>query len=114
MATTIATLALPMMRGDDFAHVFYIVGSDEVTPVNITGRTYAMQMRSDPDATAVALTLTCTVPTGTDGAVNVAASHTLTAALVPGLYVGDLQETASGVPTTLVQVQFTVSADVTR
>jgi len=114
MATTLAQIALPLVRGDDFAHVFYIVGSDEVTPTNITGRTYAMQMRPTPDAAAVSLSFTCTVPVGSDGAVNVAASHTLTAALTRTTYVADLQETASGVVTTLVRVTFTVVADVTR
>lgn len=99
--------------GDDYAHTVTLT-SDGTTPINITGRTYIAQVRASAADTTATLSFTCTVPTGTDGVVNITASDTLTAALTDGAYVWDLQESASGVVTTILRGSCRVTKDVTR
>ena len=107
------TRNIQLYRGDDYAHVVTLT-SNGTTPVNITGRTYTAQIRTGTDATSASLSFTCTVPTGTDGVVNITAADSATAALAAGEYVWDLQESASGVVTTILRGTCSVLADVTR
>ena len=88
------------------------------TPVNITGYTSALQLRSLPtDATAV-LSLTTgsgITITGASGLVAVHATAAQTRAIDEGVYYYDLEITSqSGIVTRLVQGQAYVSAEVTR
>lgn len=108
-----ATQDLVFVRGDTET-VSVTMTTDGTTAIDITGRTYSSQLRTAPDATVVSATATCTVPTGTDGKVNVVFSATGTASLSPGYYYWDLQENASGTITTVLKGQVTVLADVTR
>lgn len=80
-----------IVQGNDYLHSVTVT-SDGSTAVNITGRTYTAQVR-DSSGTLV-LTLTCTVPTGTDGIVTLSATDALTLALTPGIYTWALQETS--------------------
>lgn len=82
---------ITIVQGNDYLHSVTLT-SDGSTAVNITGRTYAAQVR-DASGTLI-LTLTCTVPTGTDGLVSISATDTLTLALTPGTYSWALQETS--------------------
>lgn len=88
------------------------------TPVNITGYTSALQLRSLPtDATAVLSLSTGSgiTITGASGLVAVHATATQTRAIDEGIYYYDLEITSqSGVVTRLVQGQAYVSAEVTR
>ena len=89
------------------------------TPVNLTGYTAALQLRSLPqDATAV-LSLTTgsgITITGASGLVAIRATATQTRAIDEGVYYYDLEITApgTGVVTRLIQGQAVVSAEVTR
>jgi len=88
------------------------------TPINITGYTAALQLRSLPsDATAV-LSLTTGAGitiTGATGTVAITATATQTRAIDEGNYYYDLEITSTaGVVTRLVQGQVVVSAEVTR
>jgi hypothetical protein len=88
------------------------------TPVNITGYTSALQLRSLPtDATAVLSLSTGSgiTITGASGLVAVHATATQTRAIDEGIYYYDLEITSqAGVVTRLVQGQAYVSAEVTR
>jgi hypothetical protein len=88
------------------------------TPVNITGYTSALQLRSLPtDATAVLSLATGSgiTITGATGLVAVHATATQTRAIDEGVYYYDLEITSpSGIVTRLVQGQAYVSAEVTR
>ena len=100
-------------RGDDWTVVFEMT-TDGVTPLSVSGRTYAMQMRTSADAAATTASFTCTVGgTGTNE-VTCTLQDATTATVTPGTYVWDLQETASGVVSTLGSGQIKVQADVTR
>jgi hypothetical protein len=88
------------------------------TPVNITGYTSALQLRSLPtDATAVLSLATGSgiTITGATGLVAVHATAAQTRAIDEGVYYYDLEITSqSGIVTRLVQGQANVSAEVTR
>lgn len=88
------------------------------TPVNITGYTSALQLRSLPtDATAVLSLSTGSgiTITGSTGLVAVHATAAQTRAIDEGIYYYDLEITSqSNIVTRLVQGQAYVSAEVTR
>jgi hypothetical protein len=83
-------------------------------PVNITGRTYAAQIRTTTDAATALATFTCAIVSGAAGTLTATLSATTTAALTAGLGVWDLQETNSTTVTTLLAGSVTISQDVTR
>ena len=97
----------------------YISGGLATAPVNITGYTAALQLRSNPsDATAV-LSLTSSdgiTITGNSGRIDVHATAAKTTIIDEGPYVYDLEITdpSSGVVTRVAQGQAIVSAEVTR
>jgi len=82
--------------------------------VNITGRTYASQIRSTTDATTVLATFTCSIVSGAGGTLTASLSAATTAALSAGLGVWDLQETNGSTITTLLAGSVTIAQDVTR
>ena len=85
------------------------------SPLNLTGYSAAMQLRSTYDTATVALSVTCAVINATQGILSISASASSTAALEEGMYVYDLELTSSsGVVTRLIQGQVTVSPEVTR
>lgn len=100
------------IRGDDFTVIFEMT-TDGSTPLNVSGRTYAMQMRTSPDSTT-ATSWSCSVGGSNNNEVTCTVSDTVTANLTPGTYVWDLQENASGVITTVGGGSIKVAADVTR
>jgi hypothetical protein len=104
---------LTITRGDTETLVVTIT-TDGSTAVNITGRTYSSQIRSQQDSTTIKASFTCTVTSGATGQVTCVLSATSSAALSAGLYFWDLQENASGVISTILSGNVTVLADVTR
>lgn len=104
---------LTVTRGDTLTLVV-VMTTDGATPINITGRTYAAQMRTSPDAASASATFTCTLSDAANGEVTCTVSAATTAALSPGQFVWDLQETASGTVATVLTGTVTVVADVTR
>ena len=85
------------------------------SPLNLTGYTAAMQLRSTYDSSTVALSMTAAVINATQGILSISATATATAALEEGIYVYDLEiSTAAGAVTRLLQGQVTVSPEVTR
>jgi hypothetical protein len=89
------------------------------TPINLTGYTAALQLRSLPADSATALSLTTAsgiTITGATGLIAVHATAAETSAIDTGRYYYDLEVTApsTGVKIRIIQGQFTVSAEVTR
>ena len=82
--------------------------------INITGRTYAAQIRSTPDASTVLATFACSIVNAATGKMAATLTATTTAALTPGGAVWDLQETNGTVVTTLLSGPVTIVQDVTR
>jgi hypothetical protein len=86
-------------------------------PINLTGYTAALQLRTSYDAASASLSLTSgsgIVLGGTAGTIAVTATATQTGALTAGEYVYDLEITSSSVVTRLVQGRITVTPQVTR
>jgi len=104
---------LTITRGDTEV-VEVTITTDGTTPVDITGRTYASQMRTSPDITAIAITGTCSITSAVNGQMKVIFAAADTADLDPGYLYWDLQENASGIITTILSGTVTVLADVTR
>lgn len=88
------------------------------TPVNITGYTAALQLRSLPESTTAVLSLATgsgITITGSSGLVAVHATASQTGAIVAGDYYYDLEITSpQGIVTRLVQGQALVNPQVTR
>lgn len=88
------------------------------TPVNITGYTSALQLRSLPTDTTAVLSLSTgsgITITGSTGLVAVHATAAQTRAIDEGVYYYDLEITSQGgIVTRLIQGQAYVSAEVTR
>lgn len=104
---------LTITRGDTETLVVTIT-TDGSTAVDITGRTYSSQIRTQQDSTTIKASFTCTVTSGAAGQVTCVLSATSSATLSAGLYFWDLQENASGVISTILSGNVTVLADVTR
>ncbi len=104
---------LTITRGDTETLVVTIT-SDGTTPINITGRTYRAQVRSQADSTTIKASFTCTVTDGANGQVTAVLSATDSATLSAGVYFWDFEETASGTVSTILSGTVTVTADVTR
>jgi len=90
------------------------------TPINLTNTTAKMQLRSQPQDTVVALTLSSAngdiVITPLTGIISITATSAQTGAVDEGTYFYDLEitDTASGEDTRIIQGQIIVSAEVTR
>jgi hypothetical protein len=90
------------------------------TPINLTGYSAALQLRSLPSDPTAVLTLTTAnsgiTITALTGVVAIQATATQTRAIDEGTYYYDLEitDTFTGVVTRLVQGQVVVSPEVTR
>ena len=104
---------LTITRGDTET-VNVTITTDGSTPVDITGRTYAAQIRTNADSNTIAASFTCTILVAASGTLKAVLSATDSAGLTPGFYQWDLQENASGVISTILAGTVTVLADVTR
>ena len=82
--------------------------------INVTGRTYAAQIRETADAASVLASFTCAISNAAGGVVTATLPAGTTAALSPGSGVWDLQETNSSVVTTLLAGPVQIVQDVTR
>jgi len=89
------------------------------TAINLTGYTAAMQLRKTVSSATASLSLSSPssgiVITGVTGLINITITATQTTALLPDLYVYDLEITSgAGVVTRLIEGSAIVSAEVTR
>ncbi len=106
-------------QGADWYINFVYQDTTTSTPINITGYSAALQLRSLPSDTTAALSLTSPsggiTITGAQGLVAVHATAAQTGAIQAGYYYYDLEITSqTNIVTRLVQGQILVSAQVTR
>lgn len=104
---------LVVTRGDTLT-VNVTMTTDGTTPINITGRTYASMVRANYEDSTAAASFTCTITDGANGELQLVMSAASTAILEPFNYYWDLQETASGIVSTVLAGAFVVLPDVTR
>lgn len=101
------------MRGD--TEVINLTIRDSAgNPVNLTGDTFASQIRYQKDDVAVAASFTCVVTNPSGGVVQLTLLPASSAALDDGIAYWDLQRTSGGVVSTVVAGKVTILADVTR
>ena len=104
---------IDIYRGDDLIHTVTIVDA-EGAPVNLTGRTYASQLRRYPDTEQIAATFDVDATQANVGLLILSIDGDVTATLDPGPYRYDLEQTQGGTRTTLLAGEAIVTADVTR
>ena len=104
--------SVAITRGDTTTLVITL--TDNSGPINITGRTYRAQVRSNTEDANPEVSFTCTLTTPLSGVLTCVLSASQTATLEPGNHFWDLEENASGVISTVLSGVFAVLADVTR
>ena len=83
--------------------------------MNLTGYSVASKMRSTHDSSTVVGTFTCTISDAANGKITMQMTNSTTAAIEEGIYVYDLEITASSVTVTrIMQGNVTVNPEVTR
>lgn len=102
------------VRIGDTETVTVTLQESDGTPVDITGRTYAAQIRATADATTTIAAFTCAITNAAAGQFACTLSATTTAALAIGTGVWDLQETNGTVKTTILAGPVRIDYDVTR
>ncbi len=92
-----ATYNTTCVRGETFRRTVTFYDPDGVTPINLTGSTFAMQWRPSLGSATVTLSVTpyLTTPTPSNGELVVTVPPAVTAALSLGRYVYDLKWTDS-------------------
>ena len=86
------------------------------TAVNLTNYTAAMQVRENPNATAILSLTNGTGITlgGTAGTIGIGVSASTMGSATPGNYVYDLELNSGGQVTRLLQGSFAIQAEVTK
>lgn len=102
------------LRAGDTETVSVTLQDSSGNPINITGRTYAAQVRATVDAASPLATFTCTITNAAAGQFACTLSATTTAALSTGVAVWDLQEINGTTVTTLLAGPVKIDKDVTR
>ena len=110
--TSPANYPLTIRVGD--TETISLVMTDATGPINITGRSYAAQIRSTASSTTTIAAFTCAIVNAAAGTVTCTLPATTTAAHTPQTAAFDLQETNGTVVTTLLAGQVTIVQDVTR
>jgi hypothetical protein len=104
---------IKIMRGDTEV-INVTVKNPDGTPVNLTGDTFASQIRYTRDSATIAASFSCVVSNAAGGVVTLTLSSASSATLTAGLAYWDLQRTSGGIVSTIVAGKCTVLADVTR
>ena len=108
-----ATQNIKITRGDTEVFVFTLQNSDG-SAMNLTGSTFASQIRYQYDTATVAAPFVCVVTNAAGGVVTSTLSAGDSALLVAGGAYWDLQRTVGGVVTTILSGKCTILPDVTR
>ena len=83
--------------------------------MNLTGYSVASKFRSTHDSSTVVGTFTCTISDASAGQITMQMTNSTTAAIEEGIYVYDLEITASsGTVTRIMEGNVTVNPEVTR
>jgi hypothetical protein len=109
-----ATRDITIYQGDTYGHVITI--TDDATPpaaTNVTGRTFAAQLRRYPSSD-VAATFAVDMTNAATGVVQLSLTATQTAALAAGPYAFDVHMITGSSVLTLFAGEAVVTAEVTR
>ena len=109
-----ATRDITIYQGDTYGHVITI--TDDATPpvaTDVTGRTFAAQLRRYADSTTIAATFAVDMTDAATGIVQLSLTATQTAALT-GPYAFDVHMITGSSVLTLFAGECLVTAEVTR
>lgn len=110
-----ASLALVETRGDVWSLVVKLKDQTTGNPINITGRTYRMQVRASSESTSITATYTCTVTDAANGTISCTCPSSTTTNVKPGDYVWDFEQMVSGSsPKTILSGTLVCKGDVTK
>lgn len=84
------------------------------TPVNITGRTYAAQIRKTPGSSTILATFTCAITNAAGGVMVATLPASVTSALSVARAAWDLQEITPSSPENIVQTLVAGYADIVQ
>ena len=100
-------------QGVTFSRLLTLKENDSV--MNLTGYSAASQMRLSHDTSTVAGTITATITNASAGQITLSMTSTATGAIEEGIYVYDIEITASsGAVTRILQGKVTLTPQVTR
>ena len=102
-----------LAQGATFNRILPLKENDSA--MNLTGYSVASKLRSTHDSSTVVGTFTCTISDAANGKITMQMTNSTTAAIEEGIYVYDLEITASsGTVTRIMQGNVTVNPEVTR
>ena len=108
-----ASADITVKRGD--SHLLTFRAQDSAgAAVDLSGRTYLCQVRQYPDTSTVAATYTVSTANAATGEITFTLAAATTAAMTPGPYRYDIQETNGSTVRTPVEGVWTLTADVSR
>ena len=110
-----ATRDITIYQGDTYGHTITI--TNDATPpaaTNVTGRTFAAQLRRYAGSTTIAATFAVDVSQAASGIVQLSLTATQTAALAAGPYAFDVHMITGSSVLTLFAGECLVTAEVTR
>lgn len=102
------------VRIGDTESVTVTLQESDSTPVDITGRSYAAQIRATADSSTVIASFTCAITNAAAGQFACTLSAATTGALAIGTGVWDLQETNGTTVTTILAGPVRIDRDITR
>ncbi|MEQ1709442.1 MAG: hypothetical protein ABL864_14035 [Terricaulis sp.] len=106
---------LRIWRGDTWARLQLTYTDALGDPIDVSDRSWSAQIKRNPEDTTAAAEIDFDITDAANGVVPMSIPAATTAAMTPGLYVWDCQETgASGAVTTIVAGAVTVRSDTTR
>jgi hypothetical protein len=110
-----ATRDITIYQGDTYGHTISIT-NDATPPVatNVTGRTFAAQLRRYPGSDTPAATFAVDMTDAATGVVQLSLTATQTAALTAGPYAWDVHMITGSSVLTLFAGEAVVTAEVTR
>lgn len=100
-------------KGDSYTHEVRIRNSSNVA-IDITGRTYRVQMRKSKASSSVILSFSTSITNAANGVVQFSLSPEDTANISVGTYYYDFEETNNGYVTTLMGGKMVITGEVSR
>lgn len=107
-----ASLDIEVYIGDTLTITVNVTNNG--SPVNITGRTYAAQIRQTPGSSTILATFTCTITNAAGGVMVATLPASVTAALAVTRAAWDLQEVTPASPENVVQTIVAGYADIVQ
>jgi len=108
-----ASRDISIYQGDSYTHEARIKNSAN-TAINISGRTYAAQIKKSKGSDSIVASFTTTITNAANGILTFSMTSSNTANISSGIYYYDLEEINGSVVTTLMGGKVTVIGDISN